>query len=127
MTGRAEVEAWISGYVRAWRSPGTKALATLFDQRATYRMSPFAPVVSGLEWIAEMWEAERQGPDEAFEVAYEPVAVDGDVAVVRVEVEYGSGASYRDLWVIRFGADGLCTAFEEWPYWPGQPLAAEDA
>jgi hypothetical protein len=46
----------------------------------------------------------------------EVVAVDGDTAVVRVEVWYGDPVQqeFRDLWVIRFAADGRCAAFEEW-------------
>jgi hypothetical protein len=28
---------------------------------------------------------------------------------------------WRDLWVLRFDADGRCTAFEEWPFVPDQP------
>ena len=51
------------------------------------------------------------------------IAVDRATAVVRVEVGYGEPVSleYRDLWVIRFASDGLCAAFEEWPFWPAQP------
>jgi hypothetical protein len=47
------------------------------------------------------------------------------VAVVRAEVSYGDPPTqeYRDLWVIRFAADGRCAWFEEWPFWPQQPHA----
>src|SRR5207247_503163 len=57
------------------------------------------------------------------DMASEIVAVDGGTAVVRVEVRYGNPVhqEYRDLWVIRFAADGRCAVFEEWPFWPGQP------
>jgi hypothetical protein len=50
------------------------------------------------------------------------VAVDGDTAVARIEVWYGDPvrAEYRDLWVMRFAADGRCRAFEEWPFAPGR-------
>jgi hypothetical protein len=51
------------------------------------------------------------------------IAVDGEAAVARVEVAYGNGSEYRDLWVIRFAPDGRCREFEEWPFWPGQPIA----
>jgi hypothetical protein len=56
------------------------------------------------------------------------VAVEGATAVVRVEVKYGDPAhrQYRDLWIMRFADDGRCSAFEEWPFWPNQPYAAED-
>jgi hypothetical protein len=36
-----------------------------------------------------MWEQDRDGPGETFTLASEIVAVDGDTAVVRVEVRYG--------------------------------------
>jgi hypothetical protein len=51
------------------------------------------------------------------------VAVDGYTAVVRVAVDYGEPvvSRWRDLWVLRFDADGRCTAFEEWPFVPDQP------
>ena len=28
---------------------------------------------------------------------------------------------YRDLWVLRFAADGRVEHFEEWAYWPDKP------
>ncbi|MEU0462903.1 nuclear transport factor 2 family protein [Amycolatopsis sp. NPDC006131] len=114
------VRSWVDGYERAWRSPGTGALAELFTDDATYQQSPYREPVRGLPAIAAMWEAERTGPDEDFRMTSEPVALDGDTAVVRVEVTYGEPTrqQYRDLWIIRFAGDGRCRAFEEWPFWP---------
>ena len=66
--------------------------------------------------IAEMWERERTGPDETFEMSSEIVAVDGDTGVARVEVSYGDPVEieYRDLWIVRLDGDGRCVEFEEW-------------
>lgn len=124
MIDRANVETWIAGYERAWRTAGTDPLTELFRENASYRMSPYEDAARGLAAIGELWERERGAPDEKFEMSSELVAIDGDTAVARVEVAYASGAEYRDLWIIRFAADGRCREFEEWPYWPGQPLAA---
>jgi SnoaL-like protein len=123
---REQVTDWVSGYERAWRSPGTSALGELFAEEASYRMSPYEEAVSGLEAIGRLWEAEREGPDEVFSMASEIVAVEGDTAVVRVEVVYDDPAEreFRDLWLIRFGDDGRCLAFEEWPFWPGRGHSA---
>ena len=124
-----QIMSWVAGYERAWRAPGTRALAGLFRPDATYRPAPYADPVVGLPAIERLWEAEREGPDEAFRMESALVAADGDVAVLRVEVWYGDPVQqeYRDLWVIRFGQDGRCAAFEEWPFWPGQPLSAREA
>jgi hypothetical protein len=34
---------------------------------------------------------------------------------------------YRDLWVVTLDRDGLCIAFEEWPFFPGRPRTPRDA
>jgi ketosteroid isomerase-like protein len=116
----------VEAYERAWRTAGTGGLAELFTEDARYRTAPYREPYAGLDAIAAMWEREREGPDEQFEMTSDVVAVDGDTAVVRVEVHYGgpSAAEYRDLWVIGFAGGGRCREFEEWPFWPGQPLSA---
>jgi SnoaL-like domain len=123
---RRYVADWLAGYERAWRAPGTALVRQLFAQDARYSPGPYDEPSVGIDPIAVLWEAEREGPDEVFTMESDIVAVDGDTAVVRVEVRYGDPVvrEYRDLWVIRFAEDGTCADFEEWPFWPGQPLAA---
>jgi uncharacterized protein (TIGR02246 family) len=123
---RSHVQRWVDAYERAWRTAGTGALAELFSPDASYLASPWRPPIEGLDAIARFWEDERDGPDEPFTMTSEVVAVDDPNAVVRVQVDYGPGADgtprsrWRDLWVIRFDADGRCTEFEEWPFAPDQ-------
>ena len=118
--GRARFATWIDAYERAWRSAGAEQLAELFSPGATYINAPFQQPFRGLDAISEMWEAEREGPDEAFEMQAELIAVEGDTGVARVEVRYGEPRPqvYRDLWIITLDAEGRCTTFEEWPFWP---------
>jgi len=124
---RDRVGIWVAAYEHAWRTAGTGALRSLFTEGATYRMSPYAEPAVGLGGIGELWERERQGHEEEFEMTYAIIAVEADTAVVRVEVQYGppDRSQYRDLWVVRFAADGRCREFEEWPFWPGQQIIAE--
>jgi hypothetical protein len=123
---RSDVARWVSRYEQAWRSPGTELLAELFAPEARYLVSPWAPPIEGLTAIAEMWERERQGPDERFDMHAEVVAVEGRTGVVRVAVAYHGGTprQWRDLWILHF--DDLvgsvrCREFEEWPFAPDQP------
>ena len=115
---RADVEAWVARYLGAWRSPGTGQLSEIFTPDISYLVSPWRPPLEGIDAVGEFWEAGRDGPDEAFTFASEVVAVDGDIAVVRAEVEYSGPdtSRWRDLWVLRFADDGRCRAFEEWPF-----------
>ena len=72
-------------------------------------------------------------PRRSSRCSSEIVAIEGDTGVVRVEVRYGppKNQEYRDLWIVRLDAEGRCTHFEEWPFWPpgteGAPAAGADA
>ena len=120
---RAQVTNWVTAYERAWRTAGTETLAAIFTADASYWQGPYHQPVIGLADIARMWEDERDGPDEVFQMDSDIVAIDGDTAVVRVEVRYGDPIvrEYRDIWIIEFAEDGRCQLFEEWPFWPVQP------
>jgi hypothetical protein len=126
---RGQLADWIARYERAWRTAGTDGLAELFTEGASYSTAPYEEPHRGLAAISEMWEAERLGPDEEFEIASEIVALEGDTGVARIEVHYGAPKSkeYRDLWIVRLDQAGLCSHFEEWPFWPpdqeGAPAA----
>jgi ketosteroid isomerase-like protein len=117
----ADVERWIEEYVRLWRTPGIEGLGEIFTDDASYSTGPYAEPARGLEAIAALWDTERE-PGERFELDSSVVAVEGPVAVARLEVRYTAPReqSYRDLWIMRFAADGRCESFEEWPFWPGQ-------
>jgi ketosteroid isomerase-like protein len=123
--GQADVANWVTAYECAWRTAGTDALAELFTPDATYQTTPFEQRHRGLAAIADVWEALREGADEAFTMWSEVVAVEGDTGVVRCEVAYGEPHRrvYRDLWIIKLDDEGRCFQFEEWPFWPGQPAA----
>lgn len=120
---RAVVARWMAAYERAWRTAGTGPLTSLFTDDATYLASPWARELRGIEEICRFWESERDGPDEEFTMDHRILAVDGDTAVIRVEVEYASSTAgrWRDLWVVGLGHDGRCSHFEEWPFAPSQP------
>jgi hypothetical protein len=117
---RGQLTDWLAGYERAWRTPGSEVLADLFTDDATYSTAPYERPHRGLEAIAKMWEAERLGPDEEFEMSSEVVAAEGDTGVARIEVRYGAPREkeYRDLWIVRLDEGGRCFHFEEWPFWP---------
>jgi SnoaL-like domain len=118
--------AWIHAYEVAWRAAGTDALSELFTSAATYRPAPFDDPLVGLDVIARFWEDEREGPDEDFQMEFAIVAAETTSAVARVEVVYGDppARTYRDLWIITLAEDGRCSAFEEWPFHPGQARTA---
>src|SRR3954468_14774786 len=118
VSGRDRVLGWVDAYERAWRTPGTEDLDTLFTPDAVYLLSPYDPPHVGLDAIARMWEAEREAYDEVFTLTREVVAVEGRTGVVRCVVRYGDPVrqEYTDLWVVELDDDGRCHRFEEWPF-----------
>lgn len=118
MVDREHVTRWVEGYERAWRASDADAVERLFTPDAAYRFSPVEPSIVGHEAIRGIW-LQDEGND--FTLQTEPVAVEGDRAVVRARVVYtGPQQEYRDLWVLRFAPDGRVADFEEWAYWPGR-------
>jgi hypothetical protein len=118
---KADAAAWIDAYVETWRTPGTDGLSRIFTEDATYRVSPWKKPNKGLEEIASLWDHARVSADEKFSLDREITAVDGDVAVAKIEVNYlHPFRRWRDLWIMRFAPDGRCSSFEEWPFSPDQ-------
>jgi len=117
------VMRWVADYERGWRAGDLAAVERLFTPDARYRRSPYEPSDVGHDGIKAFWRADF---GETFTVEAEPVAVEGDRAVVRLQVHYlhPSDQEYRDLWVLRFAADGRVEDFAEWAYWPGKPYSA---
>jgi ketosteroid isomerase-like protein len=119
MVDRAAAQKWVDEYERAWRTEGTEAARALFTEDATYSMGPYEETERGISAIEVLWERERVSHNEPFTMTSDIVAAEGDVAVARVEVHYGAtGREFRDLWIMRFAADGRCESFEEWPFAP---------
>ena len=118
-----QVMAWVDAYEQGWRAGDPEAVERLFTPDIAYRRSPYEPALD-LAGLQQFWTAD----DEPFTMTAEPVAVEGDRAVVRVEVRYGVPVrqEYRDLWLLRFAADGRVEDFEEWAYWPGRGYTADD-
>lgn len=122
---RDHVKDWIARYERAWREGDLDAVEDLFSEQARYRPSPYEEPKVGHAAIKAFW---LEDEDAVFTMSASLVAVDGLVAVARVEVRYGDPVTqeYRDLWVLHFGDDGRVDDFEEWAYWPGKPFVATD-
>ena len=116
------MEAWVAGYEQAWRSPGTDRLAELFTDDASYlrlTLGGAGDAVSGAS--VELWEAGARRAGRAVHDDLRGRGCRRRRGRGAREVDYATGSRWRDLWVLRFAADGRCASFEEWPFAPGQP------
>jgi ketosteroid isomerase-like protein len=118
MTTRDDVQAWLDRYVDAWRSYDAAAIGSLFSDAVTYRYHPWDEPVVGRQAVVDDWLANQDRPG-SWEAEYEPLIVEGDTAVTTGWTRYfaddGSVEKvYRNIWAIRFDADGRCRDFTEY-------------
>jgi ketosteroid isomerase-like protein len=115
---RQNVTRWVNAYVEAWETYDAQKIGDLFSRDAEYRYHPYDEPVRGRNEIVKSW---LDDPDEPgrYEGSYEPIAVDGDVAVAVGTSSY-TGADgaidrvYDNIFVMRFDPDGRCQEFTEW-------------
>ena len=114
------VQSWLDRYIDAWRSNEPAQIRALFAQDATYAYSPWDEPLRGPEAIADAWLENPDAPD-AWEARYEPIAIHGNLAVVRGRSRYFDTdrtqvrSDFDNIFVIRFHPDGhLATDFTEW-------------
>lgn len=107
------VTLWVDAYRRAWESNEPDDIRALFTEDAEYFTEPFAEPWRGHDQIVKEWLGARDEPGEtAFE--WQIVAVEGDTAVIRAITPYVGKATYHNVWVMKFAADGRATSFTEW-------------
>jgi ketosteroid isomerase-like protein len=124
---RADVARWLDDYVEAWKTYDAERIAALFAEEVEYRYHPYDEPVMGRDAVIDSWlgEGEAEGAstrDEegTYDASYEPVAVDGDVAVATGSSTYFEQPGgpiekiYDNCYVMRFDADGRCREFTEW-------------
>jgi SnoaL-like domain len=115
------VSRWLDAYVQAWKTYDTQVIGGLFSDDATYAWHPWDSgddVARGRDAILKAWLDDKDAPG-TYDAHYEPLAIDGDLAVATGRSQYydSAGALEREFYncfVIRFDADGRCVAFTEW-------------
>ena len=122
---RADVQAWLDRYVRAWESYDEADIRELFSEDAEYRYHPWDDPVRGRErivadWVTPSGNASSRDAQGTYAARYEPYAVEGDRAVAVGETTYWKDASraelvraYHNVYLLEFDADGRCRSFTE--------------
>jgi uncharacterized protein (TIGR02246 family) len=124
---RTDVQAWLDAYVRAWQSYDPAEIADLWTEDAIW-FRPFDVRARGRDAITAEWLAEQHlDADGAYDAAYEPIAIDGDIVVTHGRTRFfdpmtgATQTDYDNVWILRFGPDGRCAEFHEW--YAGRPEA----
>jgi uncharacterized protein (TIGR02246 family) len=118
---RADVQRWLDAYVQAWTTYDPADIAALFAEDAVYYYHPYDAPVRGREAIVASWiESDRRDPPGTYHGQYQPLAIDGSVAVTNGRSRYfeADGVTLRtefdNLFVLHFDEAGRCSEFREW-------------
>ena len=120
---KEQVAAWLAAYLRAWETYDPDAIGGLFTEDATYEYHPFDEPVRGRLAIVASWLEPKDKPG-TYKGHYEPIAIDGDLAVAHGRTRYFKDASKAELdlefdsiFLIRFDDRIRCRSIREW--WVG--------
>ena len=112
--------SWLAHYVQAWETYHPDAIGDLFTEDATYTYHPFEEPVRGRLAIVASWLENKDAPG-TYEGRYEPIAIDGDLAVAHGRSRYFTDASkaeltreYDNIFLIEFDDRGRCRSIREW-------------
>ena len=124
---REDVARWLNAYVDAWKSYDREAITALFSEDVRYRYHPYDEPIAGRQAVVESWLGEGDHSDASerdrpgtYDASYEPIAVDGDVAVASGTSSYSKDPGgpvdqvYFNCFVMRFDGDGRCREFTEY-------------
>jgi hypothetical protein len=125
---RAQVQDWLDAYVRAWQSYDEAEIADLWTEDATW-IYPFGVARRDVPRSRPSGWPKSISQRSAYDAHYEPIAIDGDLAVTHGRTRFFDAATgatlkeYDNIWVLRFGPDGRCSEFHEW--YAGRPKEGE--
>jgi SnoaL-like domain len=111
------VQGWLDAYLSAWNSYEPDEIAALFTEDVRYQPEPYH-TLTGRDAVVTAWlsDPDRPGSWEAF---YEPVAIDGWLAVATgISRYHGSDGEpdtvFHNLFLLEFDPDGRCRHYREW-------------
>ena len=117
---REELQRWLQRYVAAWQSYDPDAIGALFTEDAEYRYHPYDEPVRGRAAIVASWlEEDRRDAPGTWDARYDPLAIEGDVAVATGTSTYLDSKGEIDRvfynnFVMEFSGDGRCRSFTEY-------------
>jgi ketosteroid isomerase-like protein len=117
---KQQVASWLANYVRAWETYDPDVIGALFAEDVVYEYHPFDEPVRGRLAVVTSWLEGKDTPG-TYEGQYEPVAIDGDVAIAHGKTRYFKDASkaeldreFDNIFVLRFDEQGRCRSLREW-------------
>jgi hypothetical protein len=109
-----QVEAWVNGYVTAWRTNASKDITALFTPKAEYHEWPYATDWIGRREIIAGWQSRAAWQEGGWDFEWSTLMITGDTAAIRGTGVYKELGTFLNLWTVTFDEHGKCTMFRMW-------------
>ncbi|HSK96492.1 MAG TPA: nuclear transport factor 2 family protein [Euzebyales bacterium] len=112
-----QVRWWLDSYIAAWRSYQPDEIAALFTEDVRYEPEPYHEL-AGREAVVQAW-LDDQDPLGSWEALYEPIAIDGWLAVATGTSRYHGADDeadtvFHNMFLLEFDPDGRGRHYREW-------------
>ena len=118
---RSEVQAWLDGYVEAWRKNQPELVEALFTEDVVYRFRPYDGPGLSVDGLTDLVDGWTEDSDDArqWQASYRPFVVEGDRAVATGTSHYFATDDvpekiYHNCFLLRFAPNGRCAEFTEY-------------
>jgi len=111
---KEHVDAWVQGYVRAWKSTDPADIEALFTEDAESYEWPYETAWVGREAIIEGWLGRQGWQDGGWSFDWELLTINGDTFAVKGLGKYRKLGRFDNLWVVTLATDGRCSTFRMW-------------
>jgi hypothetical protein len=115
---RADAEAWLARYGKAWMQGDPELACSLFTADCRYFETPYSEPAVGPDGVRRYWQAVPDGQrDVRFD--FTVLAVDGDRVIAHwaasfVRVATGTSVALDGMFLLEFGDAGHCRTLREW-------------
>ena len=115
---REALGRWLASYGRAWMARDPEAAAALYNEDATYQVTPFDEPLRGRGAIHEYWVGVAK-TEERIQFDYEILAVTEEAGIARwrasfVRVPPGLDTKLDGIFLISLDSAGRCKSLREW-------------
>jgi hypothetical protein len=115
---REHLDEWLRRYGEAWEARDADAAAGLFADDGAYHWGPLEPPLRGRDAIRDRWSGVTAEQDEVS-FRYELLGIDSARGFARWWSTYvlratGARHDLDGIFVLDFGANGLCRRLQEW-------------
>lgn len=109
-----QIDAWVTGYVHAWRTGEPADVEALFAAEAEQHEWPYETHWIGRAAIVAGWQQRAPWQEGGWTFDWTLLAISGDTFAIQGVGEYVELGSFQNLWTVTLDDAGRCTVFRMW-------------